>query len=414
MSEITLIAITKTRPPSDVRLLSELGVTDVGENRDQEAAAKAAACARLGVTGLTWHFVGQLQTNKAASVARYAEVVHSVDRIRLVRALGRHARQAGRTITCLVQVSLDADPGRGRGAARRCGPALADAVAAEDGLVLGGVMAVAPLGEPAAAAFGRLADIAAGVRARPPGRDHDLGGHERRPGGRRSRPARHTCVSVRRCSASGAPSSGNVRRVSPVSGLSVPALARPGRPVDPRGGTTGTTEDARMASAMRKMAVYLGLVEDDHRYQEQYDSYEEYDEYTDHDDSLESDDGPEVDEPDSQVGQEMAHARPDRRPAALTQTTDLARITTLHPRTYNEARTIGEHFRDGTPVIMNLTEMVDSDAKRLVNFAAGLIFGLRGSIDRVTNRVFLLSPMNVEVTDEDKARIAERGFFNQS
>jgi len=104
----------------------------------------------------------------------------------------------------------------------------------------------------------------------------------------------------------------------------------------------------------------------------------------------------------------------DWRTEHVSQTTDLARITTLHPRTYNEARTIGEHFREGTPVIMNLTEMVDSDAKRLVDFAAGLIFGLRGSIERVTNKVFLLSPVNVEVTAEDKARIAERGFFNQS
>jgi cell division inhibitor SepF len=168
-----------------------------------------------------------------------------------------------------------------------------------------------------------------------------------------------------------------------------------------------------MASAMRKMAVYLGLVEDDHRYQDTYDdSYEEYDEYSDHDDRLETDDEPGLDETTSEVGHEMAHSTTERRPIA--QTADLARITTLHPRTYNEARTIGEHFRDGTPVIMNLTEMADSDAKRLVDFAAGLIFGLRGSIDRVTNRVFLLSPMNVEVTDEDKARIAERGFFNQS
>jgi cell division inhibitor SepF len=97
-----------------------------------------------------------------------------------------------------------------------------------------------------------------------------------------------------------------------------------------------------------------------------------------------------------------------------TATSDLARIITLHPKTYNEARVIGEHFREGTPVIMNLTEMVDSDAKRLVDFAAGLIFGLRGDIDRVTNKVFLLSPANVEVTAEDKARMAERGFFNQS
>jgi cell division inhibitor SepF len=169
-----------------------------------------------------------------------------------------------------------------------------------------------------------------------------------------------------------------------------------------------------MASAMRKMAVYLGLVEDDHRYQDQYDSYEEYDEYTDQDDNLEAEDEPEVDETDVQVGQHMAYSSVERRVAPVPQTTDLTRITTLHPRTYNEARTIGEHFREGTPVIMNLTEMVDSDAKRLVDFAAGLIFGLRGSIERVTNKVFLLSPANVEVTAEDKARIAERGFFNQS
>ena len=90
------------------------------------------------------------------------------------------------------------------------------------------------------------------------------------------------------------------------------------------------------------------------------------------------------------------------------------RITTLHPRTYNEARTIGEHFRESVPVIMNLTEMDDADAKRLVDFAAGLIFGLRGSIEKVTNKVFLLSPSNVRVSAEDKRLIAEGGFYNQS
>ncbi|HEY1822984.1 MAG TPA: cell division protein SepF [Trebonia sp.] len=160
-----------------------------------------------------------------------------------------------------------------------------------------------------------------------------------------------------------------------------------------------------MASAMRKMAVYLGLVEDDRRYQDGYDAYGEYEEY---------------DEPAEVV--EETQARADyggyvpEQPLEPTppRQVELARITTLHPRTYNEARTIGEHFREGTPVIMNLTEMVDSDARRLVDFAAGLIFGLRGSIDKVTNKVFLLSPANVEVTAEDKARIAERGFFNQS
>ena len=164
-----------------------------------------------------------------------------------------------------------------------------------------------------------------------------------------------------------------------------------------------------MASAMRKMAVYLGLVEDDHRFDDQYqDEFgDDYDEY-----------GAELvqdDRQDAHLAEDPGNGRiGDRRPVGQVQTTDLARITTLHPRTYNEARTIGEHFREGTPVIMNLTEMVDSDAKRLVDFSAGLIFGLRGSIERVTNKVFLLSPANVEVAAEDKARIAERGFFNQS
>jgi cell division inhibitor SepF len=172
-----------------------------------------------------------------------------------------------------------------------------------------------------------------------------------------------------------------------------------------------------MASAMRKMAVYLGLVEDDARFQDKYDSYGEYEDYDDQADRAEQ-----PDEADAQGmardgeagGAYAGYQAADWRTEHVPQTTDLARITTLHPRTYNEARTIGEHFREGTPVIMNLTEMVDSDAKRLVDFAAGLIFGLRGSIERVTNKVFLLSPANVEVTAEDKARIAERGFFNQS
>ena len=93
---------------------------------------------------------------------------------------------------------------------------------------------------------------------------------------------------------------------------------------------------------------------------------------------------------------------------------ELSRITTVHPRTYNEARAVGEAYRDGTPVIMNLSEMDDTDAKRLVDFAAGLIFATRGTIERVTNKVFLLCPPNVSVAAEDKQRIAEGGFFNQS
>lgn len=216
-----------------------------------------------------------------------------------------------------------------------------------------------------------------------------------------------------------------------------------------------------MAGAMRKMAVYLGLVEDDG-----YDGRG-----FDPDDDFEPELDPESErdrrrhEPArqshgthgayrAQGGEEVrvAQSSPLREPtarsasvssesarpariapvASITQERasleknapvimpkvvserEPYRITTLHPRTYNEARTIGEHFREGTPVIMNLTEMDDTDAKRLVDFAAGLVFGLHGSIERVTQKVFLLSPANVDVTAEDKARIAEGGFFNQS
>ncbi len=170
--EVTLIAITKTFPATDIRILSDLGVRDVGENRDQEAAPKAAEVADLH-DQLSWHFVGQLQTNKAASVARYADVIHSVDRRRLVAALGAAAGQAGRPLRCLVQVSLDDEPGRGGAPADQVLD-IADAVASQAGLQLGGVMAVAPLaaesvpGAPLAA-FRRLAEIATLVRAEHPG-----------------------------------------------------------------------------------------------------------------------------------------------------------------------------------------------------------------------------------------------------
>jgi cell division inhibitor SepF len=226
-----------------------------------------------------------------------------------------------------------------------------------------------------------------------------------------------------------------------------------------------------MAGAMRRMGVYLGLVEDDDargygRYDARQvehlerdrrygryadDHYDEYDGAAYVEDDLPSEELPPVREPEPLAVRRVA-ARPlglapagaggsaggarigamgsgpvgataaklaVREPVAVVPepapaTPQPYRITTLHPRTYNEARTIGERFRDGMPVIMNLTEMDDSDAKRLVDFAAGLSFGLRGSIERVTAKVFLLSPQNVDVTAEDKARIREGGFFNQS
>ena len=160
--------------------------------------------------------------------------------------------------------------------------------------------------------------------------------------------------------------------------------------------------------AMHKVGVYLGLVEDDP------DRYAEY--------------GHEI--PAQASGREQRGAQePGTRQLATMESRggiatavapppsvafDSYRITTLHPRTYNEAKAIGEEFRAGVPVIMNLTEMDDVDAKRLVDFSAGLVFGCHGTIERVTHKVFLLSPANVDVTAEDKARIARGGFYNQS
>ncbi|MCW2937299.1 MAG: alanine racemase domain protein [Actinomycetia bacterium] len=163
--DVTLVAVTKNFPAADVRLLAGLGVTEVAENRDQEAGPKAAECADLP---LTWHFVGQLQTNKARSVASYAAVVESVDRSRLVRALSQAAVAAGRELSCLIQVGLGEGQGRG-GASPAEVPALATAIAAAPALELGGIMAVAPLGADPGPAFTRLAAIAATVRAEHPG-----------------------------------------------------------------------------------------------------------------------------------------------------------------------------------------------------------------------------------------------------
>jgi cell division inhibitor SepF len=183
-----------------------------------------------------------------------------------------------------------------------------------------------------------------------------------------------------------------------------------------------------MPGAMRKLGLYLGLVEDEDARSRDTDGYDDYDDEYDDTRSVRPIRGYSADAVGARPAgtrrgsEERAPVRggvaldPSPRFAPGSREDDMPayRITTLHPRTYNEARTIGEHFRDGTPVIMNLTEMDDTDAKRLVDFAAGLIFGLRGSIERVTNKVFLLTPANIEVTAEDKARIAEGGFFNQS
>jgi cell division inhibitor SepF len=153
-----------------------------------------------------------------------------------------------------------------------------------------------------------------------------------------------------------------------------------------------------MAGALKKTMVYLGLAEDEL-------GYDEYDEYDD----------PEVASRDSRESRAAVTPMPQRpHLSRVSGGGELSRITTIHPRTYNEAKTIGEHFREGVPVIMNLSDMNDADAKRLVDFGAGLVFGLRGSIERVTSKVFLLSPEHVEVGGEDSEPVTTRTVFNQS
>lgn len=183
-----------------------------------------------------------------------------------------------------------------------------------------------------------------------------------------------------------------------------------------------------MAGAMRKMAVYLGLVEDeaDEYYDDEYedarrdvrgrDSRDRRPSSVD-DDRYSSRSVRAVPETRA-VRTFRSDATPDRRPTAAPladrRPVDLSRIETVHPRSYNDARRIGEDYREGVPVIMNLSDLDDSDAKRIIDFAAGLVFGTRGTIERITNKVFLLSPANVDVGDAARAQVAEGGFYNQS
>jgi cell division inhibitor SepF len=175
-----------------------------------------------------------------------------------------------------------------------------------------------------------------------------------------------------------------------------------------------------MPGLMRRTMSYLGLVEDYDEDEYDYDEYDtrQRDRASGRDRAPARDSAPVRERKEPRVERAPLVPVDEDRPATPRVvepvTADLSQITTVRPRSYNDARTIGERFRDGTPVIMNLTEMDDADAKRLVDFSAGLIFGQRGSIDRITNRVFLLSPPDVRVTAEERARIVEGGFYNQS
>jgi len=175
-----------------------------------------------------------------------------------------------------------------------------------------------------------------------------------------------------------------------------------------------------MGGALRKTMVYLGLAEEEER----YDAYDVEDDLGDEPvDHYRGERLPERHVERVDVEPELEHRAPvtpigrgyvARVTPAPAPMPELHRITTIHPRTYNEAKTIGEAFRSGTPVIMNLSDLDDADAKRLIDFAAGLIFGLHGAIERITSKVFLLSPANVEVSPAEKVRVPERTFFNQS
>ena len=162
-----------------------------------------------------------------------------------------------------------------------------------------------------------------------------------------------------------------------------------------------------MSGGMRRIGEYLGLLEDTGRYDDEYGEYDPHETA-----AVPVARAASRDSRPAPVSDLAERRRPAAGPTGVVA--ELSRITTLHPRTYNEARTVGENFREGTPVIMNLSEMDDADAKRLVDFAAGLVFATRGTIERVTSKVFLLSPPNVTVAAEDKQRIVEGGFFNQS
>ena len=352
LDEITLIAVTKTFPASDVEILRDLGVNDFGENRDADAAPKAAA------VGGTWHFQGQIQSNKLKSITSWANVIHSLDEIRHFEVIEKSAPYP---LDIFCQVSLDGSAGRG-GVSEQKLYELAQAIEKSATHRLQGLMAVAPLGVDPSDAFSKLSVIHKAFMADFPKADKLSAG---------------------------------------MSGDFKEAIAYGATHIRIGSSILGSRYAYRyrcvMANALKRVANYLGLMDD-----------------------------PEFDTPIASTTSAVATSSEVRIKARLPRPVSsvdappqldlpvLDRIVTLHPRFYNEARTIGEHFRLGNPVIINLTDMDESEHKRLVDFASGLAFGLHGTIERVTKKVFLLSPANVSIDVEDKSAAAQASFFNQS
>ena len=456
LDEIQLLPITKFFPATDVAILSRLGCAAFGESRDQEAAAKVDEVARLldgpagagaASAGPHWHMVGKIQRNKARSLAGWAHTAHSVSSTRVVAALDHAVAGAlseGRRknpLRVYVQISLDGDVSRGGVDVSDAGAVdeiCAQADAAES-LELVGLMGYTAAGLGAGSGVRAAAVGTPSGASGPPGRGRIVGGYVERPRNCgqtwfdvcacRYRVIGSTTATVTVSSHSShifitdtgipravegssdehtAQGQGLLRHGSH-GGLRRRVLrrSRAGAGAATRGSGSPTTDTAvtRVASttiraarppstarAAIAAATPTSLVSA----------------------------APTTTAP-TWVGRDFGSLRgstrgalamdPRRMAMLFDESSPLSKITTLRPKDYSEARTIGERFRDGTPVIMDLVSMDNADAKRLVDFAAGLAFALRGSFDKVATKVFLLSPADVDVSPEERRRIAETGFY---
>ena len=361
IGEITLIAVTKTFPVSDIEILYELGIRNFGENRDQEGSVKAPELPDDAI----WHFQGQIQSNKLKSIVNWADVVHSIDQFSHAQKLDSF----GRKKDIFIQVALDQSENRG-GIQPSELLNFVESLTALSNLRILGLMAVAPLGEEPDSAFNRLSEISKNLLAIHPGMRAISAGMSNDFEAAISNGATH------------------IRIGSQILGVRQPL-----------------TQAYPMANAFRKAANFLGLVDDEEGNLASSEVAATESRYSR---PLRS--APVVDSTPSYI----RSARTATPVPAVQENAVVDRIITLHPRMYSDVRGIGEHYRLGQPVIMNLSDMEESERKRMIDFASGLVFGHYGSIERVTSKVFLLTPPNVMVSNEDKTAAAQASFFNQS
>ena len=361
VGEITLIAVTKTFPVSDIEILYELGIRNFGENRDQEGSVKAPELPDDAI----WHFQGQIQSNKLKSIVNWADVVHSIDQFSHAQKLD----SIGAKKDIFIQVALDQSENRG-GIQPSELLNFVESLTALSNLRILGLMAVAPLGEEPDSAFNRLSEISKNLLAIHPGMRAISAGMSNDFEVAISNGATH------------------IRIGSQILGVRQPL-----------------TQAYPMANAFRKAANFLGLVDDEEGNLASSEVAATEPRYSR---PLRS--APVADSTPSYI----RSARAATPVPAVQENAVVDRIITLHPRMYSDVRGIGEHYRLGQPVIMNLSDMEESERKRMIDFASGLVFGHYGSIERVTSKVFLLTPPNVMVSNEDKTAAAQASFFNQS